>query len=263
MTFAADLLTRTAADYADFLIPALGTDVHLLDVGCGSGTITLGCAPLVHQVIGVDLDAAAFLDAQQYAQQHGMTTIEFRVGNVYALEFPAAQFDAALCHSVLEMLDRPLAALAEIKRTLKPGGVLGVACVEYGGLILAGPNDALLRRFYAIREQLWMLAAASDPYRGRSLRGLLHEAGFEGVIATSRYICAGTDEAVRAFGRGQAHECRDAWYAGQAQTHGLVTQRDLAAMEAAWLEWSESTQAFAAFAWCRAIGRKPAGKHLP
>ena len=68
---------------------------------------------------------------------------------------------------MLETLDRPLDGLIEIKRILKPGGVLGVSCVEYGGLILAGPSHELLRRFYATRERVWLLENTADPYRGR------------------------------------------------------------------------------------------------
>jgi ubiquinone/menaquinone biosynthesis C-methylase UbiE len=176
---------------------------------------------------------------------------------VYALDFPAAYFDACLCHSVLEALDRPLDALAEIKRVLKPGGVLGVACVEYGGLILGGPHEPLLRRFYALREQLWQLDAQADPYRGRALRGLLHSSGFERVVASTKYFCYGTAEAVKGFGNGRAADCRDEWYASAAQRYGLATSSDLLAMEQAWLEWSKAPDAYAAFAWCRALGWKP------
>lgn len=256
MTFEAYLTARNAADYADFLIPHLTHDVHLLDVGCGGGGISIGLAKLVGHVIGIDMEAEEFADAQQYATQHGMAHVAFRAGSVYALDFPNDQFDACLCHSMLEALDRPLDALKEIKRTLKPGGVLGVACVEYGGLILAGPNEPLLRRFYAIRERLWQLENVGDPYRGRALRGLLLSAGFEGVVATTKYFCYGTDEAVKSFGLGRADDCRDDWYASAAQTHGLATSSDLDAMEHAWIEWSESSAAYAAFAWCRAIGWK-------
>ena len=94
---------------------------------------------------------------------------------------------------------------------LKPGGVLGVACVEYGGLILAGPSDEVLRRFYAIRERVWQLENAADPYRGRQLRGLLERAGFDRVVATSKYICYGTEDAVESFGAARADDCRRRW----------------------------------------------------
>ena len=137
------------------------------------------------------------------------------------------------------------------------GGVLGVACVEYGGLLLAGPHAPLLRRFYTIREQLWQLAAGADPYRGRALRSLLQSSGFERVVASSKYFCYGTAAAVQAFGTGRAADCRDDWYTSAAQQYGLASSRELAAMEQAWLEWSVSPAAYAAFAWCRALGWKP------
>lgn len=263
MTFEAELMVRNAATYADFLIPHLKPGFHLLDIGCGSGTITVGLAPLVGQVVGIDLDEEEFAEARRYVRQQGLTNLEFRAGSVYALDLPAAHFDACLCHSVLEALDHPLDALLEIKRVLKPVGLLGVACVEYGGLILDGPHEPLLRRFYTIREQLWQLDAGSDPYRGRALRGLLHQAGFERVVASTKYFCYGTDDAVQSFGRGRAADCRDDWYANAAQKYGLASSSDLAAMEQAWLEWSESPTAYAAFAWCRALGWKPHDERMP
>ena len=86
--------------------------------------------------MAVDPDEEEFADARHYAAEHQIKNVEFRVGSVYGLDFPDDRFEACLCHSMLETLDRPLDGLIEIKRILKPGGVLGVACVEYGGLIL-------------------------------------------------------------------------------------------------------------------------------
>jgi ubiquinone/menaquinone biosynthesis C-methylase UbiE len=259
MTFEAKLADRDASDYADFLIPYLTPTSRVLDVACGEGTIAVGLAKVAGHVVGVDLDEDAFADGRRYAAKHGIANVNFRTGNVYSLGLPDNEFDACLCHSVLEAIDRTLDALHEIRRVLKPGGVFGAASVEYGGLILAGPNEPLLRRFYAIRERIWQLEAASDPHRGRTLRGLLNGAGFERVVATTKYFSYGTDDAVRAFGTARAEDCRDEWYVTSSQAHGLATARDLSAMERAWLEWSESPDAYAAFAWCRATGFKPNG----
>ena len=255
--FEASLKARNAADYADFLLPHLKDDDFVLDVGCGQGTITFGLAEKVAHVVGVDRTDEEFADARRHAVEHHIENVEFRVGSVYALDLPADHFDACLCHSMLETLDHPLDGLDEIKRTLKPGGVLGVACVEYGGLILAGPGEELLRRFYGIRERVWQLENAADPYRGRQLRGLMNRSGFNGVVATSKYFCYGTGEAVKSFGRARAEECGDGWYARSARERGLATTTDLEAMRRVWLEWSKSPDAYAAFAWCRALGWKP------
>jgi ubiquinone/menaquinone biosynthesis C-methylase UbiE len=255
--FEASLQVRGAADYADFLLPHLEHDFRLLDVGCGQGTIALSLAETVAYVDAVDPDEEAFADARHHAAEHEITNVEFRIGSVYELDFPDDHFDACLCHSMLETLDRPLDGLSEIKRILRPGGVLGVACVEYGGLILSGPSQELLRRFYAIRERVWLLENTADPYRGRRLRGLLERGRFERVTATSKYFSYGTGEAVRSFGLARAEECGDGWYTRSAKKHALATASDFDAMSRAWLDWSKSPDAYLAFAWCRALGWKP------
>jgi ubiquinone/menaquinone biosynthesis C-methylase UbiE len=251
------LRERNAADYADFLLPLLSKDSVVLDLGCGQGTITLGLAETAGRVVGVDLSEEDFADARRWAAEHDLENVEFHVGTVEGLDFPADQFDACLCHSMLETLDHPLEALVEIKRTLKPGGVIGVACVEYGGLVLAGPEEELLRRFYAVRERVWELEGVADPYRGRRLRGLLQRAGFDQVNATTKYFSYGTAQTAESFGRARAEDCNHDWYRSSAQKHGLATARDLEAMRQAWLDWSTSPEAYAAFAWCRAVGWKP------
>jgi len=245
--FEALLATRNAADYAEFLLPYLTPDARVLDAGCGNGTITLGLAERAGHVVAVDAEDD-FADARRHASEIGLENVEFRRGSVYALELPPDHFDACLAHSLLETLARPLDALTEIRRTLKPGGVLGVACVEYGGLILAGPEEELLRRFYSVRERLWQLDDVS-PYRGRRLRGLLEQAGFEDVVAGSRFFSYGTRAAVECFG--------DGWFSTSAREHELATGEELDEMRAGWLEWSKSPDAYLAFAWCRAVGRKP------
>jgi ubiquinone/menaquinone biosynthesis C-methylase UbiE len=255
--FEKSMQDRSATDYADFLLPQVTEGSHVLDVGCGQGTITLGLAERAGHVVGVDLSEDEFADARGWAADHQIDNVEFRVGSVDALDFPADHFDACLCHSMLETLDHPLDALIEIKRTLRPGGVIGIACVDYDGLILAGPEEELLRRFYAVREQVWQLEKVADPYRGRRLRGLLEQAGFDGVDASSRYFSYGTTDAVESFGRARAEDCSDGWYASSAQKHGLATAGDLEAIRRAWLEWSMSPEAYLAFPWCRALGWKP------
>ena len=257
MDVAARLTERSAADYADFLLPHLRADARLLDLGCGDGRIAIGLAERVGEVVGVDLHADELETGRRYARELRVANIEFRVADATALDLADASFDACQCHSLLEAVPDPLAVLGEAMRVLRPSGVLGAACVEYGGLILAGPHELLLRRFYTIRERLWQLDAGADPYLGRALRGLLTAAGFARVTATTKAFSYGTDDAVASFGVDRAADCRDEWYVTAAQTHGLATADEIDAMERAWLEWSESPEAFAAFAWCRAIGYKP------
>jgi SAM-dependent methyltransferase len=249
-------LTRVAEVYADFLLPHLTPDSHLVDVGCGSGELSLGLAAYVGRVTGIDVDDAEIEAARREGSRLRVGNAEFRRGDAYALDLPDAGVDAVLAHSVLEALDRPGDALSEIRRVLKPGGVAAVASVEYGGLILAGPNLDLVRRFYRIRERLWQIGGA-DPYRGRELRGLCLGAGLVDVTATTTCISYGTAALVREFGLGRAQDCTDDWYVSSARQHGLATSEQLESMCRAWLEWSAAPTSYAAFAWCRALGWKP------
>jgi SAM-dependent methyltransferase len=254
VAFKQDLKSRSAADYADFLLPHLSPDMLMLDAGCGPGTITVGLADHVATVVGVDQDDN-FGPAVEYAATSGIANAHFQTGDLYALDFPDAHFDACLCHSALEALSQPADALLELRRVMKPGCVLGVASVEYGGIILAGEDVEPLRRFYQIRERLWQLEGVGNPYLGRELRGLLNQCGFERVAGTTKYICYGTASEVAKFGADRASDCRDPWYTSRAISHGLATHDDLLLMERAWEVWSRSPRAYLAFPWCRAVGR--------
>jgi SAM-dependent methyltransferase len=247
---------RSAAVYADFLAPHLSSGTQLLDVGCGSGELSLDLAASVGRVTGVDIEAEEVESARRAAQVAGIANADFEVADAYRLGVASDHYDVVFAHSVLEALDRPTAAVTEMSRVLKPGGILAVASVEYGGLVLAGPHAELTARFYAIRERLWQIEGA-DPYLGRMLRGLLLGAGLVDVLATTTYISYGTVESVREFGLGRAEDCDDEWYPTAAVRHGLATSDDLTAMRRAWLDWAAAPDSYAAFAWCRALGWKP------
>jgi SAM-dependent methyltransferase len=257
VTFEDLLRTRSAAEYADFVLPMIGRDDRVVDVGCGPGSITIGLAEAARHVTGIDVDDAEFTEARAYAADHGIGNVEFLEGSIYELPFPDAGADACTLFSMLETLDDPLAGLAEVRRVLKPGGLVAASSIEYGGLILHGPDEDLLPRFYELRLAIWEAQGDVWPHRGRELRGLLIAAGFTGVEASIRAFSYGTEERVRMFGLGRAADCRDEWYVDGLTSRGLAEQDEIDALEQAWIRWAESPDAFAAFSWGRAVARRP------
>ena len=193
---------RRGADVdADFLIPHLRPDAMVLDCGCGTGTITLGLAEAVPEghFVGVDLDLSGLKGAQRAAVSLGHQNVSWIGADGRSLPFHGAIFNAVLCHSMLETLDDPAPVIAELRRLTKRGGVVGVASVEYDGIILAGEPTAGPRRFYDIRQQLWRAARIAEPNTGRRLRGLFQAAGFGHVEAFADYQLwdAGSGQSLR------------------------------------------------------------------
>lgn len=258
MTAFEDLLvSRGVGEYAAFLLPHLRDGMTLLDCGCGPASITYGLAQRLTEgaVIGLDF-AEDSQEARDYARQTGVRNLTFVRGDINALPFPEGTFDAVLAHSLIEILREPAVALAEVRRVLKPGGVVGFAAVGYGGLIVEGPSAETLQQFYRLKEQYWERCLNAEPRRGRHLRSFLIDAGFRDVEASARYVSYGTGGRVRQFGEDRAAESEDRAFRECVIGLGLADEAALRAMASAWRGWGASSAAFLAFPWCSAVGWK-------
>lgn len=89
----------------------------VLDAGCGEG-FSVGYLARKHPGVaftGVDLSEGAVA----YAQAHFGDRVRFEVGSVFALPFDDDAFDTVVCSEVLEHLDTPERAVAELKRVAR------------------------------------------------------------------------------------------------------------------------------------------------
>jgi SAM-dependent methyltransferase len=257
--FSKQIEARSASGYAGFFMRSVKPGSVILDCGCGPGTITVGLVPGCDNpraVIGLDRDAAQMRAACEYSRAKGISSVCFLAGDAFGLPFRAGTFDAVLVHSMLEAIAEPLHALREIRRVLKPGGLVGAASVDYGGVVIFPDPTGLLHRFYDTRERLWLADGIGVPRRGRELRTLLSASGFRNVKASARYISYGTADSVGQFGRQRAAECGSPDFVDPVLAHGLAGRETLAAMADAWNRWREEPGAFLAFAWCNALGWK-------
>lgn len=256
MSFEDLFRTRALEGYGAFLLPHLRDDMTLLDCGCGPGSMTYELAGRLERGRVVGLDRGdGFRAAIEYERAHRRPNLAFVRGDVGVLPFPDAAFDAVFAHSIVETLPQPVESLREMRRVLRPGGVIGVASVDYGGVLIGGPEVAPLERFYELKEEVWRRAWASEPRRGRLLATYLHEAGFRDVVASARYISYGTPDATRAFGEDRARECEAGEFARDAVGLGLDTAEELTSIAAAWRAWGATDGAVLAFPWGNAVGR--------
>jgi ubiquinone/menaquinone biosynthesis C-methylase UbiE len=104
---------------------------HVLDVGCGTGTLALGIQRWVGKtgrVAGIDPSAEQIARARAKAARRHLPT-EFAVGVIERLPFPDQMFDVVVSTLMLHHVGAGLKrqGLAEAARVLKPGGRLVIA----------------------------------------------------------------------------------------------------------------------------------------
>ncbi|MGH7894220.1 MAG: methyltransferase domain-containing protein [Candidatus Binatia bacterium] len=174
-----------------------GHDV--LDLGCGTGTLALlvkQTCPGAH-VVGLDIDPRILAIAHRKIERAG-TTIELAQGSATAAPFPTASFDRVLTTLVLHHLTTPQkrAALAAVRRLLRPGGELHIA--DWGK-----PHN-LLMRVAALGFRLVDGGEATAANLRGELPSLVADAGFLDVVETERWMTAfGTLAFVRATAPGE------------------------------------------------------------
>ena len=252
------VFARRTGAAAAFLLPHLRPGTRLIDCGCGPGSITIDLAQAVTPgaVIGIDLREEALTNGRKLARDRGIANVTFQVANVYQLPFPDASFDAAFACAVLQHLADPLAALKEMRRVLKPGGVIGIVDAS-STITFRYPTNPLLEAWDKLRglEREYNTGRPSDALQ---LRALLREADFartqaSGNMATEAGPPAGSLEETRRVA--QNHLIRLHGVLGElAVAQGWATRQELEQMAEALRAWGEAPDAFYARPAFTAIG---------
>ena len=229
--------SRTAENSAAYLLPHLGAGDHLLDVGSGPGTITADLAGLVARVTALEIhdEAAALTRAE--LERREVTNTEVRVGDVHDLPFADGTFDVVHAHQVLQHVSDPVAALREMIRVARPGGVVGVRDSDYSAFAWHPPLPELDRW-----RELYLTAARSnggEPDAGRHLLAWAHAAGATKVEATASTWCFASPEAREWWGGMWAERTTGTALAEQLVREGLAATDELARVADGWRAWAE------------------------
>jgi len=102
-------------------IPA--ANATILDIGCGTGSLSVILARLGHTVTGIDLSPSMISLARTKAAAYGLE-IEFHIMDASHVQFAEHQFDVILCRHLLWALSEPEQVLQRWIKLLKPGGRL-------------------------------------------------------------------------------------------------------------------------------------------
>src|ERR1700753_3655476 len=268
---------RTAENSAAYLLPKLQSmkesnpHLRLLDVGAGSGTISVSFAKLIPDghVTGVDLNANILPRARAVAEMAGVKNIEFQEASVYKLPFADETFDIAFCHQVLIHIGTPWDALREMLRVTKRGGVVAAREGDYETECV-WPELPGLSKFHKLMAG-HMGTGGGTPTAGRQLLSWALKAGVERSQVTLSYstssyhtpndrkICCKFHHctsrltiatmALMAFFSavmGLCDQLRGGSLREKALKFGLGTEHDLEEMAEAWEEWAKRDDAILA-----------------
>lgn len=164
---------------------------RLLDAGCGNGDVARALAAAVGpagEVIAVDASAATLAAARS---RHDGSPVSYRTGDVGALELADGEVDGVWCERVLQHVDDPDAAIAELARVTRPGG--RVCLIDTDWLSLA---------FDSVPAHLALAVSAEMHHRfgseqraiGRSLRRRMLAGGLRDVTAVPVTCAFGSPE---------------------------------------------------------------------
>jgi ubiquinone/menaquinone biosynthesis C-methylase UbiE len=180
--------SRTSESSAAFLVPHIKSTDCILDIGCGPGTITTGLAKYASKgsIIGVDistavLDKAKILAAEANVPTQGPGAVVFEQGNVLErLPYSDASFDIVFASQVFGHIHDPdlqLRAMTEIRRVLKPGGIVAT---RDGAEQHFHPRSLDLDRLWVINQARAFQQGQYDPdATAMRLPALFRKAGFD------------------------------------------------------------------------------------
>jgi ubiquinone/menaquinone biosynthesis C-methylase UbiE len=180
-----------------------GASSRLLDFGCGNGANTVLFAGDVASIDGVDVEEARVSEATRAAADLGLTNISYRVYDGDSLPFEDAAFDHVTSYEVLEHTTDDAAAVAEIRRVLRPGAAITISVPNKWYLMETHGFDLRPRwvKWNRVPFMSWLPTSVHERYAcariytKRRIVDLLEQGGFE--VLAHEYIMPPFDKVER------------------------------------------------------------------
>jgi len=147
----------------------------VLEIGCGTGIITIEVSPHVESILATDISEKMIETAKEKALITGQDNITFKVADAYNLNLQSLQFDTVLVYNILHLLKKPDSFIEEIKKYLKPKGKIFIAvdCMNEGNT----RKDKNIRLMYKFVSSLRIIPHITF-YSINSLKRLMERHGF-------------------------------------------------------------------------------------
>lgn len=226
---------RTVFNANQNLLSVVKQGDHVLDVGCGSGSITANIASLVGNTGSVTgIDTSAHLIKLAKENYSSVSNVHFEVEDI--LHYSSAQkFDVVSAARVLQWVANPKEILIKMAALLKPGGYVSILDYNHKKIQWAPVIPACIQRFYKAFLQ-WRKDAGMDNEIADHPAAMFEETGLKNItVSNHSEITKSTDKdfathiniwAIVAATRGK-----------QLVNDGYITEEERATAEQDYLYW--------------------------
>ena len=156
----------------------------MLEIGCGTGIISLGIASKDSRVVGTDITPEMIAIARAKAREMALDNVTFRICDGYHQPDVDESFDMVLLFNILNVVKDPSVLLAEAGGLLKPGSYL-VTAMDCGGEPVPGREKVAI--FLQRLLKLFVMVPFMSFYRKEELHTLIEGAGFNIVETDDLY----------------------------------------------------------------------------
>lgn len=133
----------------------LNAQSAMLELGCGTSTLTLSLAPHIARLVGLDISDTALELSKKYAKNNGISNATFIKGDCFAVPFEN-EFDFVWSQGLIEHFDNSAAIVGEHYKALKSGGTALISVpyrYSYHYLWYVITRPKILRQFWPWTEQ--------------------------------------------------------------------------------------------------------------
>lgn len=118
----------------------------VLECACGTGIITSVMAPNCRQIVATDFSPNMLDEARK--KLRGRNNVFFEEGDITNLKYADNSFDKAVAGNVIHLLDEPRKAVEELKRVVKPGGLIIIPTYMCDGNRLVNSMKSVFKRTF-------------------------------------------------------------------------------------------------------------------
>ncbi len=174
-------------DICDRIRPCLKRDMDVLEMACGTGQLSYPLSSRVRLWEATDFSPAMIAEAKK---KNSSARLHFSVQDATALPYAPESFDAVVISNALHIMPHPEKALSEIRRVLKPDGLLFAPTFVHGESTGFRLRVKLmeLAGFYTYHK--WNAEEFSDFISGHGFE-VIHQETLGGSLAPLCYLTAG------------------------------------------------------------------------